>query len=87
MSSVFLCIMNVGELKFIVFNIRKYGELSKNKKTKIYRTVTSLVVLYGRELGVSHSGFGGLVVSMLASGTRVRGFEPGRSHWIFWVSE
>ena len=23
-------------------------------------------------------GFGGLVVSMLASGTRVRGFEPGR---------
>jgi hypothetical protein len=25
------------------------------------------------------SGFGGLVVSMLASGTRVRGFKPGRS--------
>jgi hypothetical protein len=25
-------------------------------------------------------GFGGLVVSMLASGTRVRGFDPG---WIF----
>jgi hypothetical protein len=24
------------------------------------------------------SGFGGLVVSMLASGTRVRGFKPGR---------
>ena len=23
-------------------------------------------------------GFGGLVVSMLASGTRVRGFKPGR---------
>jgi hypothetical protein len=29
------------------------------------------------------SGFGGLVVSMLASGTRVRGFIPGRSCWIF----
>jgi len=28
-------------------------------------------------------GFGGLVVSMLASGTRVRGFKPGWSHWIF----
>jgi hypothetical protein len=28
-------------------------------------------------------GFGGLVVSMLASGFRVRGFKPGRSHWIF----
>jgi hypothetical protein len=29
------------------------------------------------------SGFGGLVVSMLASGTRVRGFQPGRSRRIF----
>jgi hypothetical protein len=28
-------------------------------------------------------GFGGLVVSMLASGSRVRGFEPDRSRWIF----
>jgi hypothetical protein len=26
------------------------------------------------------SGFGGLVVSMLASGTQVCGFKPGRSH-------
>jgi hypothetical protein len=28
-------------------------------------------------------GFGGLVVRMLASGSRVRGFKPGRSRWIF----
>jgi hypothetical protein len=28
-------------------------------------------------------GFGGLVVSMLASGTQVRGFKPGRSLSIF----
>ena len=28
-------------------------------------------------------GFGGLVVSMLASGTQVSGFKPGRSRWIF----
>ena len=28
-------------------------------------------------------GFGGLVVSMLASGTQVCGFRPGRSRWIF----
>ena len=27
--------------------------------------------------------FGGLVVSMLTSGTQVRGFKPGRSRWIF----
>jgi hypothetical protein len=31
----------------------------------------------------SYFGFGGLVVSMLASGTRVRGFEPGQSLRIF----
>jgi hypothetical protein len=29
-------------------------------------------------------GFGGLVVSLLASGSRVRGFKPGRSRWIFY---
>ena len=28
-------------------------------------------------------GFGGIVVSMLASGTQVCGFKPGRSRWIF----
>jgi hypothetical protein len=28
-------------------------------------------------------GFGGLVVSMLASGTQVCGFKPGLSRWIF----
>ena len=28
-------------------------------------------------------GFSGLVVSMLASGTQVCGFKPGRSRWIF----
>ena len=31
----------------------------------------------------SQDGIGGLVVSMLASGTQVCGFEPGRSRWIF----
>jgi hypothetical protein len=29
------------------------------------------------------SGFGGLGVSMLASGTQDRGFKLGRSRWIF----
>ena len=33
------------------------------------------------------SGFGGLVVSTLASCIRFRGFESGRSRWIFRVSE
>jgi hypothetical protein len=31
----------------------------------------------------SGDGFSGLVISMLASGSRVRGFKPGRSRWIF----
>jgi hypothetical protein len=29
------------------------------------------------------SGFGGLAISVLASGTQVRGFKPGRSRRIF----
>ena len=32
-------------------------------------------------------GFGGVVVSMLASRIRVRGFKPGRSRWIFRAPE
>jgi hypothetical protein len=32
---------------------------------------------------VATSGFGGLVASMLASGTQDRGYEPGRSRRIF----
>jgi hypothetical protein len=31
----------------------------------------------------SGDGFGGLVVRMLPSGSRVRGFKPGRIRWIF----
>jgi hypothetical protein len=36
---------------------------------------------------LSVDGFGGLVVSMLDSGARVRGFKPGRTRWIFRASE
>jgi hypothetical protein len=32
---------------------------------------------------VRADGFGGLVARILASGSRVRGFKPGRSRWIF----
>ena len=32
---------------------------------------------------VIYDGFGGLVVSMLASGTQVCGFKPDRNRWIF----
>jgi hypothetical protein len=41
-----------------------------------------------REFGQSNASlhndsFGGLIVSMLASGTQGCGFKPGRSCWIF----
>jgi len=36
---------------------------------------------------VCRDSFGGIVVSMLASGTRVRGFKLGRNRWIFRTSE
>jgi hypothetical protein len=35
----------------------------------------------------ANDSFGGLVVSMLAAGSRVRGFEPDRSRWIFFRYE
>jgi hypothetical protein len=35
------------------------------------------------KLHICLDGCGGRVVSMLASGSRVRGFKPGRSRWIF----
>jgi hypothetical protein len=31
---------------------------------------------------MADDAFGGLVVRMLASGSRVRGFKPSRSRWI-----
>jgi hypothetical protein len=39
---------------------------------------TPPVVFYVEDLYTTSSGFGGLVVSMLASGTHDRGFTPGR---------
>ena len=40
-----------------------------------------ILVSYGHYAELD--GFVGLVVSMLASGTQVCGFKPGRSRWIF----
>jgi hypothetical protein len=42
---------------------------------------------YQWRVTVNTDGFGGKVVSMLASGSRVRGFEPDRSRWIFFRCE
>ena len=48
---------------------------------------TKCVALLYRVYLISLDGFGGLVVSILATGTRVRGFKPGRSRWIFREAE
>ena len=54
---------------------------------KIYRPVYCTIRLYsGKDMKhapLSISGFGGLVVSMLASGTQDHGFKPGQSRRIF----
>jgi uncharacterized protein (DUF1786 family) len=48
---------------------------------------TDMCIIYFRMLEVSKivCVFGGLVVSMLASGAQDHGFEPDRSRRIFWA--
>ena len=46
---------------------------------EVFCTFYSISLLYY----CLRSGFGGLVVSVLGSGTRGRGFKPGRSRRIF----
>ena len=43
-------------------------------KSRLYKVNTLYFIV---------DGFGGQVVSMLASSTQVCGFKPGRSRWIF----
>ena len=50
--------------------------------------ITARVIVDQPQLSVTiaylcYDGFGGLVVSMLTSGTQVHAFKPGRSRWIF----
>ena len=42
-----------------------------------------IMVRINVKVTIVYDGFGGLVVSMLASGTQVCGFKPGRIRWIF----
>jgi hypothetical protein len=47
------------------------------------RLMSQCALMYCVGANDNHSSFGGLVVSMLASGTQDRGFEPGQSRQIF----
>jgi hypothetical protein len=54
----------------------------------LYKCPVAVRCLYSHtallfELQYKHSGFGSLVVSMLASSTQILGFKPGRSRRIF----
>ena len=63
-----------------IIDFREYllGVLIISKASNVAETVElAFKVLYHSD------GFGGLVVSMLPSGTQVCGFKPGRSRWIF----
>jgi hypothetical protein len=52
--------------------------------SRICETVDTKIEFNNLSRNISSTdGFGGLVVSMLASGSQVRGFKPGRSRWIF----
>jgi hypothetical protein len=51
--------------------------------TIVLTAVTTQILFYILLLAENCSGFGGLVVSMLASGTQDYGFKPGRSYQIF----
>jgi hypothetical protein len=55
--------------------IRHSTDFNKTEATTNVHNSSSFII--------TKSGFGGLVVSMLASGTRVHGFKPGRSRRIF----
>jgi hypothetical protein len=47
------------------------------------QTTHPVVIRYRDYTNPALHGFGGLVVSMLASGSRVCGFDPDRSRWTF----
>ena len=67
--------------------IPKFWVLMEHVATYNLREVSRFRQNFWTPALVASCGFGGLVVSMLAFGTRVRGFETGRSRWIFRVSE
>jgi hypothetical protein len=68
----------------LFLHLRIFCERKENK-TVSDSVIAEKCVEYGKVSFPFQSldGFGGLVVSMLASGSRVRGFKSGRSRWIF----
>jgi hypothetical protein len=59
-----------------------YCIISNRHKVRLMHLIQDVVSI---KLTAVQDGFGGLVVRMLAPGSRVRGFKPGRSRWIFYI--
>jgi hypothetical protein len=68
------------EEKLDVISFLEIGEQIVGMRRGVRFSVSSVYT-------VREDGFGGLVVNMLASGSRVRGFELDRSRWIFFRCE
>jgi hypothetical protein len=67
----------------VIFKIPSYADF----KTYDRDVVCGVTFQKTTDLIRQARGFGGLVVSMLASGTQDREFKPGRSCWIFRVKK
>jgi hypothetical protein len=70
---------------FLLKGARRSGSSAETYKhtTGATNTVNLDAVYFSISPSTADDGFGGLAVSMLASGSQVRGFKPGRSRWIF----
>jgi hypothetical protein len=53
------------------------SEKFSSSKLTLFKNTVCVALIAGED------SFGGLMVSMLASGTQGRGFKLGRSRWIF----
>ena len=71
---------DMAKLRVLFHNFANAPKIIEDPRTS-EMSATSLPFSYVPRSKVE--GFGGLVVSMLASGTQVCGFKPGRSRWIF----
>jgi hypothetical protein len=77
--ALFACWNMAGDISYYVTRIARNGHTYN-----FFYCKSAAWYLFLAEIGRTassplHSGFGGLGVSMLASGTQVRGFKPGRS--------
>jgi hypothetical protein len=73
-------LVQIGAGNSLITSLMSNEDLSLSQK--LWRIDSNILV---SELGSNNSGFGGLVVSMLASGIQVHGFKPGQSHRNFRV--